>query len=97
MNNFYSGSLVKCSAEFKNSAGTLVDPTTVKFQFLAPNGQSDEYIYGTDTELVKTGTGAYYVYLPVDAVGVWNFRFAGSGVVGRSATQGQFNVYPVNV
>lgn len=70
MANIYDGGdLVRCSGVFKNSAGTAIDPTTVKFSFYWQSASSTitTYVFGTDAELVKDSTGNYHV--DIDSTG----------------------------
>jgi len=73
------GDMRRLGVAFADSAGTAVDPTTVTFTIRAPSGTVTSYTYGTDAELVKTGTGAYYVDWTIAAAGRYAYRFAGSG------------------
>lgn len=60
--------------------GTPTDPTTVTFRVLAPSqaeGAPTVYVWGTDAEVVKTGTGTYEVLVTLDEEGWWQYRWEG--------------------
>lgn len=76
---FDLGDLVRCSAEFRNSADVLVDPATVTFKIKPPESDVVEYIYGTDTELIKDSTGKYHVDIDANSAGTWFYRFFSTG------------------
>ena len=42
-----------------NDAGALNDPSTVTLKVLVPSGTATDYVYGTDSEVVKDATGIY--------------------------------------
>jgi len=72
------GDLVTCSATFAVN-DTPTDPTVLTFSFKTPAGTTTTYTYGTDAALVRDSAGAFHVDVPVDAEGVWHYRFAGTG------------------
>ena len=75
---FDIGDVVKTSGSFKVST-ILTDPSTVYFAYSTPSRNSGSYLYGTDTELVRSGTGRYYVNIPASEAGTWRWRFVGTG------------------
>lgn len=79
----------RLSVAFADSAGTAADPGTVTFAIRAPSGTVTSYTYGTDAQLVKSGTGAYYVDWAIAAPGRYTYRFAGSGTL-TAAENGEF-------
>lgn len=85
------GDDLRLPAEFKNTAGTLIDPGVVKVKVKDPDGTETEYTYGTDAELVKTAIGAYHIDVPVTAPGVWRWKFFSTGS-GKAANEGSFKV-----
>jgi hypothetical protein len=53
------------TATITNLAGTAADPTTVTFNLRAfSETESTSYVYGTDAEVTKTGTGVYVFAVP---------------------------------
>lgn len=76
---------------FKNDAGVATDPTTVTFRIRIGSGTPTVYVYGTNAQLVKAGTGDYYVDWTIAAEGRHHYRFEGTGAVIAAAEQ-SFNV-----
>lgn len=76
-------------ATFKDSTGTLADPTAIDFEVLAPDGTSTT---GTIVDASNPSTGVYHYVLPdLDQEGWWYVRAAGtSGVV--AAVEQKFRV-----
>jgi hypothetical protein len=90
MNQYDKGQLVRCYGTFSDEAGTTAtDPTTITFKFKNPAGTTTTYVYGTDSQLVKIGTGRYRVDVSGSSAGVWWYRFEGTGTV-QAADEGQF-------
>lgn len=78
-NRYLKGQRATCSASFSDSTDTLVDPATVTFKVKLPAGTTTTYVYGTDAQLVKAGTGRYYVLLDLDTTGSYTYRFESTG------------------
>jgi hypothetical protein len=74
-NSFLVGSYLKIQAAFRNSAGTLVDPTTVVLKVTTPTGGT------SNPALTHPSVGVYYCnYTLVGApAGVYIYKFTGSG------------------
>lgn len=75
------GDRVRISVTWANIAGTATDPTTVTFRAKPPSGTEIDYTYGTDAELVRSGTGAYYVDLTLTEAGTWLIRWKATGAL----------------
>lgn len=71
--------------------GTAGDPDTLTFTIKDPSANVESYVYGTDAEVVKTGTGVYYVQYELDEVGAWYYEWDASGTL-DVAEQGSFDV-----
>lgn len=78
MNSYTLGQMVRLTATFAVS-GANTDPTTVTFKVRAPSGTITTYLYGTDSQLVKSATGVYYVDYTTAAEGIHAWRMAGTG------------------
>lgn len=90
MANIYDiGDLVRITGTFTNSAGVVIDPTTVLFKHKDPSGNKTTLTYGVDSAVVRTSTGVYYVDLSVDEVGTWYYRWQSTGT-GQSAGETYF-------
>lgn len=59
--------------------GTPTDPTVVTFTVRTPAGDSTDYIFGTDPEVVQDSTGRYHLDLLLDSPGLWTYRLVGTG------------------
>lgn len=78
INLYKKGQKVRCTVTFTvNDVAT--DPTTVIFKVRDPGGDVTTYTYGTDAQVVRTGTGVFYCDVIANEIGEWNFRFEGSG------------------
>lgn len=96
MYNIYQvGDLVRCSGEFTDQAGTVLDPTDVFFSVKNPAGTITTYEYGVDVALVKDSTGNYHVDVDANATGIWYYRFYSTGT-GQTAAEGLFTVPVTN-
>ncbi len=90
--NLYDlGDLVRVSGAFRNAAGTLIDPSTVGFEFRKPDGTITSYVYPTHAQLVKDATGTYHVDIDANAAGTWRWRWESTGT-GQAAEEGAFIV-----
>jgi hypothetical protein len=86
------GDLVQFTGTFtKLEDDSLIDPTTVRFLFRRPSGTTDIYVYGTDSEIVRTSLGIYKMSLPIDEEGDWYYRIESTGT-GRAAQEQRFSV-----
>lgn len=82
MTSYFKGQGVRCYGSFAAEDGTtLTDPTTITFKVKNPAGSTTTYVYGTDAQLVKIGTGRYRVDVTANAAGLWTYRFEGTGAV----------------
>lgn len=61
--------------------GIPTDPTAVSFFIKSPGDSAVEYVYGTDSEVVKESTGVYYMDVPLDESGRWDYRIVSTGTV----------------
>ena len=94
-NIYFIGNEIQVSAQFTNSAGTAVDPTTVACA-VTLGGQPllNQVVYGP--AVVRTGTGAYYALFTPPTAGTWYYTFTGSGSV-IAAAQNYFVVSPAQI
>ena len=80
------GDLERVQGTFRNSSGTLIDPTTVTFKARNPAGTITTYVYGTDSQVVKDSTGVYHVDWSLSSAGKWYFRIESTGT-GQAADE----------
>jgi len=92
MNTYDVGDRIRLTAAF-TSGGVAADPTTVTVRVKDPSGNTASYVYGTDLEVVKDGTGNYHMDVTIDEAGIWGFRWASTGVV-VTAEEKSFRIRP---
>ena len=63
---------------------TPADPEGVQFDIIDPAGVVTTYVYLTDAELIKSGTGVYYVDFTLDQVGQWRIYVQATGANAKS-------------
>jgi hypothetical protein len=85
LNRYDFGNAVVLTASFMDLAGNPADPAGVILRILGPD-QSEQIVNPT-----RTGTGAYsYTFTPL-LIGIWYYRFEGSGAV-TAAMDRAFNI-----
>ena len=84
-NTYTVGAEVRVSATFRDSTGTLADPTDLTGEYEDPSGTI------TQATPVKDGTGLYHFDIDVEASGTWYYRLAGTAAV-KAAAEGAFVV-----
>jgi len=94
VNTYDKGDVVRVTGAFTNAAGAAQDPSTVRFKFKDPANTVTTYTYPTDAQLVRDSTGNYHVDVDASISGEWDYRWEGSGAVGKSAGEGKFEVAP---
>ena len=74
------GSMVRSftSAPFTDADGVPVDPTSVSVRVDGPGGYSQTFVYGTDAELITTGTGLYQLEFAPELLGFYKGRWIAS-------------------
>jgi hypothetical protein len=93
MNTYPEGNIVTVTSNFKNAAGTLVDPTAVILTVVTPNKVSTNYIYGTDALVTKTGTGIYAADLDTTSKrGTWIYTWWSTGTAQADSGEQEFYV-----
>jgi hypothetical protein len=89
------GSTVKMRATFRDYAKALFDPTSVKV-VLRPRVDEDyvpeEFVYGSDPELIRESAGAYKLVWVPPTPGGWLYRWEGTGAGVHCLGQGSFMV-----
>lgn len=93
MGSYPEKTLVDVRAEFRNSAGELIDPTTVDLHVTPPNGVPLHYIYGTDVDLKKESQGIYYMDFDTTGKrGLWIYEFYSTGTGQASGGERSFYI-----
>jgi hypothetical protein len=72
------GQALTVTATFENSAGTKVDPTTIKADVTTPAGVETTYTYPA-AQWTRTSTGIYVFTLTMDEAGPWYGRVYSTG------------------
>jgi hypothetical protein len=73
------GDRPRFTASFKRSDGTLMDPTGVVAKTRDPAGVETTFVYGTDSDLVRSSVGVYYIDVDLTTHGTWTIRCVGTG------------------
>ena len=90
-NTYFLGELIRVTWTYKNSSGTLIDPTAVFFWLKGPDGSILMFRHGTGTFIVSSSTGTYYADVSVELVGTYSYRAFATGT-GQSAIEAECNV-----
>ena len=94
MSNVYqNGDKVRIFGTFQSTGGTALDPTVVRARYQPPGSTTVTRTYSGTTHVVRTGTGQFYLDIPVNVRGVWRYRWDSSGA-GKAASEAQFIVEP---
>ena len=83
------GNYVRLTVEFRDAAGTLVDPTSVECRVRAPAPAP----VTLTPQAARSSLGTYIAEVLVDRCGIWAFRAVASGAV-VAAVEGTFEVAP---
>jgi hypothetical protein len=92
MSQINPGDTVRLTAEFRNSAGTLTNPTAVTLRIRPKGGTPVVYVYGVGVEVVRDSTGLYHMDYTVPNLGrfvAFDYRWEGTGTV-AAVEEGQF-------
>lgn len=88
MNTYHNGQGVRIPATFKNTSGTLTDPSSVALTILKPDGSTDTLSPTHDS------TGVYHAdYTSTSLPGAYTWRWMGTGAV-VAPLEGTFYVLP---
>lgn len=88
---FPIGSLVRCWGRFYDLDDALADPTAVYVTVRDPERRKTTYQYGVDGEVVKDGTGEYYIQVNANKDGRYYIRWYSTGT-NQGANEGSFYV-----
>jgi len=91
------GDRIRETATFKNASSAVADPTTVKCHVEAPSGGVTSHTYAVSTgDIVRSGTGVYYLDITTTGHGRYEVRWTGTGTV-IASVEGWFSVRPRRV
>lgn len=85
------GDIVQVKAIFRNQAGDLTDPTTIRLKIRRPDKTTSTYTYLTDPEVQRESLGVFISNLDIDQAGVWVYRWEGEGPV-KAAEEHAFDI-----
>jgi len=90
-NTYDIGDLVRIANTFKDSTGTLIDPTAVFVKYRTPAGVTTTLTYGVDLALVRDSLGTYHADVSITAAGTWAYRWYSTGT-GQGSEEHYFEV-----
>jgi hypothetical protein len=83
MNTYSEGQRIMCTGTFTDlDSGSLVDPTTVRFQAISgpnPTIVQINAVYLVDPNVVRVSLGVYRYDLMLNRHGKWRYGFMGEG------------------
>ena len=86
------GEDIKISVLFtRQDTQAPIDPLIVTLYVKDPANVLHTYVYNTDPNVVKTGTGAYYLYFVPTLGGIHTFQWSGAGNM-NAIEEGSFRV-----
>jgi len=91
---YLEGSTIRLSVVFTVS-GTATDPTTVTLKTENPSGTQTSYTYAAGT-VSRDSAGAYHKDITPDAVGLWTYRYIGTGTAAGVA-ESTFRITPSEI
>lgn len=83
----------KLRVTFKDSGGTVTDPTTITFTMKDGAGTLTSKVHVTDAEVIKESTGIYHLLYTIIVAGRHNWGWKGTGSL-IAARQTSFKVQP---
>ncbi len=88
----YAGANLRINVTITDGFDVPVDPTTVTFKTCSPCGQITSYVFGTATEVQRSGTGQYLADIAPEEAGRWQYRWQTTGSGTPFAKEGDFIV-----
>ena len=94
-NTYFIGTTVRSQVTFKDTSGTLSDPTTVQVTYMDPTGAEFTKTLAAG-QVIKASTGVYYFDIDTNYSGNYQLRWLGGGSFNASG-QDYFIVKDLNV
>lgn len=88
--NFNSS--VRLTVTYSDETGEAFDPTSVSFDSYSPEGRQTSYVYGVSDLLQRSAEGSYYIDIPANEVGRWDYRWYATDDITTLYKEGQFQV-----
>lgn len=73
------GATMELTITIVDDDGNLVDPDTVTFKTIDPNGAKATYVYTVDAEVTRSSEGVYVATFNPNVGGRWHFRWETTG------------------
>jgi hypothetical protein len=87
------GQQARVSAEFRDPANVLTDPTTVKLKVRAPTGPEQTFVFGSSS-IVRDSLGKYHYDLALTSGGDWIVKWVSRGVLTTASPETPIRVDP---
>ena len=81
MDTYFTGQILRITAEFRDNAEELADPTDLVFGYRVDQGALTTYTYGVGNDIQRNGVGEYYVDLSLAAGGTYAYQFKATGLI----------------
>ena len=94
---FSSGDTIRFTATFAVGGVNSTPSTAITFRTKNPNGVVASYVYNTDSELLTSGDGVFYIDLTLNLPGEHHYRWEGSGSIAPGASEGVIRINRSNV
>lgn len=91
MRTYYVGDVAKLMISVRKD-NALTDPEGLKLKVKPPQASPQEYVFGSNVEIVRDETGKYHAMIPVTKTGRWNYRWESSGPGTTGAVEKAFDV-----
>lgn len=93
MNTYDVGDKVRITGAWTdpNDSDAAIDPTTVSAAYKNPSGVVLTKVYGSDADVVRSGTGSFYMDISITVSGEYWYRWIGTGT-GQAAGESMFGV-----
>jgi hypothetical protein len=75
MQAYDKGDTALLTGTFRNAAGALTDPATVRFRFVDPADVATTWTYGVAAQVTRSSIGVYVAPLPLPTVGLWSYHW----------------------
>lgn len=78
--SYVLGAVARCSLSVRTDDGDPVDPESLAYYMLEPDGTLTTYVYGSDPQIARESMGEYHVDWPTEQAGRHRYRWDGDGV-----------------
>jgi hypothetical protein len=78
-------SSVRLTVTWNDEDGVAFDPSAVVFETYGPDDTKTTYAYGVGDEVTRSSEGSYFIDIPANKTGKWQYRWG--------ATDGSTSLY----